>query len=1188
MKKTFIVLLIFVSLFLMLFFPSFALTANTWKCGDSVSAELSYEGTLTISGSGEMQDNLGRFYGGPWSTEIDNIKVVKIEDGVTKIGHASFMGLKELICVIIPSSVTIIGGNSFKDCPELTRIVLPDGVEAIEWCVFQQCSGIESIAIPASVVSIGDAAFQGCNALRDIYYGGSEAQWNAIQIDEYNEPLYSATIHFNCTDTAPLEIAGGDYHDLKWVLTNDGTLSISGLGELERETVVDYYTFYQSYPWDVCGDQIRRIIIGEGITSIGPYSFSLNSYSNAVEEVSLPYSLKSIGAGAFYKCLYLRTVTISQNVSEIGARAFSACPELTSIKVSKDNNSFMAYGGILYDRSRSRLLCYPAGKTGETYVIPESVSTIDACAFEYNSFLREVTIPKGVTEIGDNVFGNCSSLSVVTIPNSIGTISETAFYWSKSLQDVYYSGTETQWNQIYIKQVGTGQMSPILPNTTIIHYSNDESIIFSDEEDLDPQKEHHSLKLKSDETLESIVFSTPSTTYNSRLSHLLCVMARSAYSDWLTKENLSVLGFDVDETNPNYYDTFSENIPTPYSIAKKTLSDGSHIVMITIRGSWGNLWEQSWLNNADIGFAALNGLGKHAGFESNANEIFDNLNNMIGGLKSANATYIITGHSQGAAAANLLAVKLYDEGVPSSCVYDYNFACPNVACLLNPNDWNPGGAHDNIFNIGNVEDPVTFLPSNLVKAFVPRLSPLSTWGKFGQSYWFYPDNQNHNVAGHDMVYYVNALSNEYSLNSFHSYSQLSGEYILRVIGVRCPVDVIVFDLDGNEVAGVKDNVPFYGGSKTVSAMAFINEDEKWICLPADQQFEVQLTATEEGEMTYEVYDCNLSNSKVIEGKAFASVPLTSGKRFVSSVGGDTETEDIKLFVADEQGKLDYEVESSSFEIPNDNKAEGAEAAVSANYNGNSYELYNSALTWNAAQAYCESKGGHLAVITSQEEQEFINSILPSEMNLYWIGLSDTDGEWRWVTGESFEYTNWAENEPTGGEEHWAQLYGKDHGNYKLGEWNDCPAVGDPAAQYYTLENTGFICEYEADETANPQPEDMETSAISDNNEVNPANGETNEKQPNSQILLLIIIIGAVAAVLIIILVCLIRKKKPGENIKAKTPPNSSGDAKKMVPSPSKRHTGDSPLARFCPYCGHSISEDALFCMKCGMQQTKEK
>ena len=432
-------------------------------------------------------------------------------------------------------------------------------------------------------------------------------------------------------------------------------------------------------------------------------------------------------------------------------------------------------------------------------------------------------------------------------------------------------------------------------------------------------------KFNENEEIEDLILSTSSYSYNPRLSHFACVMARAAYDQPLLKSDIQELGFDV--SSKEYYNDEAYNYDdqtVAYSLAKKAMPDGSILMIVTIRGSYG--W--SWSSNAAIGISALNGFGKHEGFENDATEIYNAIKSMLGGSFN-NVTFFITGHSQGAAAGNLLAVKLYDNGVPASKVYDYNFACPNVACLLNPQDWNPDGVHNNIFNIGNVEDPVTFLPSNFVKAFIPRLSPLSTWGKFGQSYWFFPNETNHSAAGHDLIYYDNALSYEYPITAFATYSQISVEYIMRVIGVHCPVDVTVYDDNNVPVAGVIDNKPQYYSSDFGSVLIFVDGDEKWIFLPADRDYSVRLDATGNGEMLYEVYDVNIANEEVLDNKVFSSVPLETGITMTSSMG-DVDLSEVKLYVVDEHDKIVSEVlENGSVVAYNDKPSKWAEAEVEA-------------------------------------------------------------------------------------------------------------------------------------------------------------------------------------------------------------------------------------------------------------------
>ena len=98
---------------------------------------------------------------------------------------------------VIPGSVTSIGAEAFSGCYGLTSITIPGSVTRIGWDAFYYCWYLTSITIPASVTSIGEAAFFDCYKLKNIYYTGSHARWNTINIGKDNEELKNATIHYN-------------------------------------------------------------------------------------------------------------------------------------------------------------------------------------------------------------------------------------------------------------------------------------------------------------------------------------------------------------------------------------------------------------------------------------------------------------------------------------------------------------------------------------------------------------------------------------------------------------------------------------------------------------------------------------------------------------------------------------------------------------------------------------------------------------------------------------------------------------------------------------------------------------------------------------------------------------------------------------------------------------------------------
>lgn len=209
-------------------------------CGDYATWELTADGTLTISGKGDMYDDYNC-----WHDYREYIKRIVIKEGITSIGEFSFSSLENITAVTIPNGVTKIGFGAFKYCEKLTRIVIPNSVTTIdsyafEYCVcladitipdgvtyidqgafegcerltsivlpesvrniyyraFFNCTNLKSITIGKSLKMIGEMAFVGCENLTDVYYRGTEEDWNAIDFSKNNARLTDATIHYNYT-----------------------------------------------------------------------------------------------------------------------------------------------------------------------------------------------------------------------------------------------------------------------------------------------------------------------------------------------------------------------------------------------------------------------------------------------------------------------------------------------------------------------------------------------------------------------------------------------------------------------------------------------------------------------------------------------------------------------------------------------------------------------------------------------------------------------------------------------------------------------------------------------------------------------------------------------------------------------------------------------------------------------------
>ena len=170
-------------------------TVQMGKCGENVTYSLNTStGVLTISGTGEMTDS-------PFRQNSNIIKSVIIENGVTSIVTYAFSGCTSLTSITIPDSVTSIGESAFDGCTSLVSVTLSKSITTIEYSTFFGCSSLTSIEIPKSVTTIVNFAFCGCTNLTDVYYAGTQSEWNKINIGHSNEFLTNASLHCSSTPT---------------------------------------------------------------------------------------------------------------------------------------------------------------------------------------------------------------------------------------------------------------------------------------------------------------------------------------------------------------------------------------------------------------------------------------------------------------------------------------------------------------------------------------------------------------------------------------------------------------------------------------------------------------------------------------------------------------------------------------------------------------------------------------------------------------------------------------------------------------------------------------------------------------------------------------------------------------------------------------------------------------------------
>ncbi len=322
----------------------------------------------------------------------DGILTIEGEGEIPDYGESSaapWYSLRESITdVVIGDGVTSVGMYAFADCTALESVTLSDSVVTIWSHAFSGCSALKKLTLSGSMKTIESLAFTGCSALTDVYYTGTLSTWNTLAKD--CEDLDNVTVHYSFGD------------NLSWTF-KDGILTISGSGSMPN------YSENSAAPWYSLGDNITEVVIKEGVTSIG---------SNAIRGYSA-----------------LKTVTIPASVTNIGSNAIFGCSSLTSIEVNEDNTAYSSEEGVLFNKNKTTLIQYPAGKIKTIYVIPESVTSIGADAF-WCSQLTSVTIPDGMISIGKGAFEFCRSLTSITIPDSVTSIGEGAFSACSALESV--------------------------------------------------------------------------------------------------------------------------------------------------------------------------------------------------------------------------------------------------------------------------------------------------------------------------------------------------------------------------------------------------------------------------------------------------------------------------------------------------------------------------------------------------------------------------------------------------------------------------------------------------------------------------------------------------------------------------------------------------------------------------------
>ena len=381
---------------------------------------------------------------------------------VTGIGESAFYECKNLTSITIPDSVTTIGDEAFRWCDSLASITIPDSVTSIGDYAFYGCSNLTSITIPNSVTTIGEMAFYACTNLTTITIPNS--------VTTIGERAFQY-----CTRLTSIEVDENNqnYKSIDGNLySKDGSTLIQyAIGKTDTTfTIPDSVTSIRAEAFYDCSN-LTSIFIPNSVTSIGKSAFF---NCDSLTSIFIPNSVTTIGYDAFAWCENLASITIPNGVTSIGECAFWDCTNLTIYceAISKPSgwdedwnpdNCPVVWGGYI-DIEDEKDMKF------------EILNDTEMSVVDYAGTASEIIIPKYVessknvymvTSIGRDAFYACKNLTTIAISNSVTSIGESAFDGCENLTSVTIPNSVTSigdWAFAYCSSL----TSITIPNSVTI------------------------------------------------------------------------------------------------------------------------------------------------------------------------------------------------------------------------------------------------------------------------------------------------------------------------------------------------------------------------------------------------------------------------------------------------------------------------------------------------------------------------------------------------------------------------------------------------------------------------------------------------------------------------------------------------------------------------------------------------
>ena len=298
------------------------------KCGPKASYVIDSEGTLTISGTGDVTST-------NWDSFSDQTQKIVIEDGITSIPYAAFYNFKNVTDVIMIGSLKTIGANAFEGCAALKNITFSNKLNKIEEKAFLNCISIRNIELPDSLKTIENEVFSGCTNLNEIKMSSG--------IEEVEFDVFAGTAFYNnksnwtdkilyCGNVA-IEGENGISGEVN---IKNGTRVIASrafeYSNITKVTIPDNIVTIGATAFFDC-KSLKSVIVEGGLKYIKDNAFGGDSL---LSNLQLPETVTQIGNGAFSSCVRLVNFKTSENLTKLGASVFANCNSLEKITITKN------------------------------------------------------------------------------------------------------------------------------------------------------------------------------------------------------------------------------------------------------------------------------------------------------------------------------------------------------------------------------------------------------------------------------------------------------------------------------------------------------------------------------------------------------------------------------------------------------------------------------------------------------------------------------------------------------------------------------------------------------------------------------------------------------------------------------------------------------------------------------------